>query len=1159
MSITFDEFVSRLGYIPTEEQQAVIRSNERATLVIAGAGSGKTATMAQRIAWKIVSGEVEPAKVLGLTFTRKAAGELAERVNKQIAVFRTEATPRFDDEVTASESAEADDLADSIHAASQRPEISTYNSFAASIASAYAMLIGEDPRARLITEAERWQMMNEVVQNLPEDFAEPVSDSATSVAGDALKISDAMIDNGLDIATVREWLSKEHDDAQQLISPRVLAKLKPQDETSLERYNRGSATFKPEILNKLRAKSGLLAVVERYWALKKERSVIEFADQVARATRILREVPEVGEELRRNYSMVLLDEYQDTSVSQAELLYEAFGRSPSVTAVGDPNQSIYGWRGASANALSDFAESFLVTAEGQLTLSVAFRNSSGILEAANLLTQGKLTYDSLNVKPLQPASGKGSGRTLHIHRHRKEDAYATLAKQLKAELAREIPTTDSSGNKTMRAPEIAVLIRNNNYVESLRKALEAENIPFEVIGGESIILKPEILTLRAVLSVIAFPDRNDRVLHFLNYLGVGPADIAGFASFAYAVADHHERPEGQRPDPNLAEALAALEDPNADFTALAMTDEGKARCREAMLILRTLREQRHLPVPDLVSLAISLLNFDVYAATRLVGGSRLHAAFGYIVRSAAQYVGEHPGASLGDFLNWIDALEARERGGEDETSEDVIVATDVDIEPQAGVVQILTIHAAKGLEWDVVAIPEMIHNRLDYSVRILERWHSSVATFPYPLRKDARHLPTFSAQGFTFRAEDPRETKIEFLRAYGEHLEELEKHVGDESRRLAYVAVTRPRDTLILMSYDVRDDEQAYKIYANVTKNADIEGMLHSDLRGNVFLKDVDSILEVDDGGEPAFKTNEEFAAWAKEEDIPNLAEPALSLAPTEDDIVWPGHVDRSLDHGAQLPQVSTDSFSTRAQERVSFWREAAEQLAAEEREKKQETTYRRDYLTASDIVNFVNDEAAFDLEQRRPIPTQPSLAARRGTAVHEQIAHAYNSPQTLEFNEAWEDGLLDPEEYSSVGQGLETDAHAQASIEEVLLERFYESRFSQLPAVAIEKPVELELGGVPVRCVIDAVLDSSELAELAPLMIVDWKTGRRPSQAQIASRQFQLGLYRVAWSRLTGIPIADIGACFYYLGEAEPQARELHAGDLSEAEVEEIVTRATK
>ena len=128
-----------------------------------------------------------------------------------------------------------------------------------------------------------------------------------------------------------------------------------------------------------------LGPIEAYQKRKREMGLLDFSDQLVLATRIVREVPSVRAALREEFRAVLLDEFQDTSVIQMELLSTLFG-DHAVTAVGDPNQAIYGWRGASASSLETFLERFQtgVAEEDQtLTLSTAWRNDVSILDAAN--------------------------------------------------------------------------------------------------------------------------------------------------------------------------------------------------------------------------------------------------------------------------------------------------------------------------------------------------------------------------------------------------------------------------------------------------------------------------------------------------------------------------------------------------------------------------------------------------------------------------------------------------------------------------------------------------------------------------------------------------------------------------------------------------------
>lgn len=194
-----------------------------------------------------------------------------------------------------------------------------------------------------------------------------------------------------------------------------------------------------------------------------------------------------------------------------------------------------------------------------------------------------------------------------------------------------------------------------------------------------------------------------------------------------------------------------------------------------------------------------------------------------------------------------------------------------------------------------------------------------------------------------------------------------------------------------------------------------------------------------------------------------------------------------------------------------------------------------------------MHDADKFFRDQRRPVPQPIMAASRTGTAVHEAIAHYFEAPLTLDI-----DSVLEPDQMP-----IDMDMQISDERQRVLIERFEQSRFAGLPALAIEQPVEIHLAGYPVRCVIDAVLDTSSIPGCLPVTIVDWKTGRHPSDELVKSRELQLGLYRLAWSRAHNVPLSDIDACFYYLGEENSNARELHAGELSEGEIERAIINA--
>ena len=358
-----EQLARRLGesFPPTVEQAEAVSAPLRAHVVVAGAGSGKTQTMGLRVVWLVANGLVEPHRVLGLTFTRKAAAELGERVRRMLRAL----APRHD---------ESPFLTDAV-AASLRtgePTVTTYHSYAAGLVGEHALRIGLEPETRLVGEAVSWQYAAQVAESYDGDM-EAVDRVLTTTTGDVLALAGEMSEHLRETSEVA------------VLTGRVRAHLEALPRADGQRTKGHYA----EVLTWMRcldARLALLPLVERYTALKRSRGAMDYGDQVAVAARIAREHPEVADVERGRFGAVLLDEYQDTGEAQRVLLTSLFGRGHPVTAVGDPRQSIYGWRGASAGNLERFGSDFAgEQPAGQSGLTVSFRNGEAILGAANLV------------------------------------------------------------------------------------------------------------------------------------------------------------------------------------------------------------------------------------------------------------------------------------------------------------------------------------------------------------------------------------------------------------------------------------------------------------------------------------------------------------------------------------------------------------------------------------------------------------------------------------------------------------------------------------------------------------------------------------------------------------------------------------------------------
>ena len=329
--LTPQALAAALGiHTPTQEQARVIAHRLSPLLVVAGAGSGKTATMAQRVVHLVATGQVRPDQILGLTFTRKATAELDQRVASRLADLSAAgllpATASDDD--GGVRAADATDVGE--------PMIATYNSFAGTLVRDHGLRIGVDPDSTLITQARSWQ----IVTSLLEARTLPLpNESLSHNASATLVLADALSQN---LLTIEEAAKDLGDLTEQFTA---LAAIK------------GCKTLIGKAPAVMAEWEALLDVVAELHEHKRRHGLLDFGDQIALACAIAESVPEAAAQVRAQYPAVLLDEFQDTSVAQVRLLSALFADS-GVTAVGDPHQAIYGWRGASAGALDTFHQRF---------------------------------------------------------------------------------------------------------------------------------------------------------------------------------------------------------------------------------------------------------------------------------------------------------------------------------------------------------------------------------------------------------------------------------------------------------------------------------------------------------------------------------------------------------------------------------------------------------------------------------------------------------------------------------------------------------------------------------------------------------------------------------------------------------------------------------
>lgn len=481
---------------PTAEQQAVIESGLDPMLVVAGAGSGKTATMADRVVWLVANGIVRPDQILGVTFTKKAAGELRERITRKLEqLLEAELiSPADVVPVEVSDTVEHADISELL-----APAVSTYHSYANTLVTEYGLQIGLEPETQLIGEAKAWQLVHRLVSAY--DRAEvwvEAEQSAGNLAGYVMRLAG--------------------DCAEHLQSPEAVEAHLDVELARVDAWEQAGAELKGkqiDLVRALRVRREMAELVRRYQEKKLTDGLMDYGDLLRFAAQIAQDVPSAGEAEREKYKVVLLDEFQDTSYAQLALFSSLYGAGGSgggmghaVTAVGDPNQSIYGFRGASAGQLFDFPQSFPAVdpdtdqrrPAALLQLTKAWRNGERILDVANRLVApfAPDAADSLDkpwrahnahlrgqLKPLSPPDGAHTGRVRYGWYTSDIEESQAITEQLSAALRPDAQRAPES-----EAPSCAVLARTRAQLETIAEQLRLAGLDYELVGLSGLLSTP---------------------------------------------------------------------------------------------------------------------------------------------------------------------------------------------------------------------------------------------------------------------------------------------------------------------------------------------------------------------------------------------------------------------------------------------------------------------------------------------------------------------------------------------------------------------------------------------------------------------------------------------------------------------------------------------
>jgi DNA helicase-2/ATP-dependent DNA helicase PcrA len=1046
------------GHDPTPEQWAAITHEGGRAYLIAGAGSGKTAVMAARIVWLIEAKGYAPSQILGLTFTNKAAEELAERVRLAL---------------DAGSEHRLDDIT-----------VQTYNAFAAGIVREHGLLVDVEADAGLLTDAQQWQLVLNCIDELPPfdaiEFRTPGS-IVRATLGLAGSLADHIVSTG-DVRAVDQRTASSRDASNDM---------------------RSTSERRIELCN----------AVDAYLGAKRRHGRIDFGDQVGKAVEVLEDFPQIQRSYVERFPVVLLDEYQDTNVAQRRMLQAMTDGGDFVTAVGDARQAIFAWRGATMYNLIEFPGHFPRADRkpySWISLSENFRSGSRILKVANAVA-GRIDEKRRPGLPLRAHNANGEGY-VGIALFEDERSEASFIAD-ECERRHGEPTGVSGVPTEWR--DMAILVRRRASMDVIREVLKERDIPVEVVGLSGLLNTPEVLEIVAWLRAI---DPKPAANRWLARLLMGPRwrvhyrDLALCARWA-AQQNQDLRLRLAGGDAERARDLAPGDVGFSLSEALDHIDAidalgGVARSRLTAFgdRLARLRRLAHLPLIELLQEVI--LTSGVKDALQSSPARSAPAGLQNIANFVDHVAGFSPiegEATLRSFLTYLDAAEAAE-----ETLESAQPA-------EQNSVKLMTVHSAKGLEFEIVFVPSVAASKNkndDYIYSVFPNTRSSnplrsYDALPYEVREDRTHLPEWTGKARDFEAA-------------------VKDRTLEDERRLFYVALTRAKQRLYVSSawwYGRGDREKGPSVFLD-----ELGGMCRE--HGIHVISKVECPAK-----NPVLEVLESQRAWPPPAH-PGADDPLFVRG-------WGAAADEALAERNSIERLATtldEEGRARLEELEAHYDNEFALIERGAAEPDSGAPRPPEVLSATTYVRLLKGDLGIR-ELSRPVPERPTTARRLGTEIHriiEERARAVSAyPEETELD--------DPAAVAGLGAMETLISNWQAS-------GYAERELAVLPSgePMIELPFTLRLDDEPAgrdttgdRAVdndgahrpriLRGRMDAVYVTEDGGYEIVDFKTGKRFEPGE----QDQLAIYARALKTLGFVADgAWVTLTYLFLDGDEPVTR---------------------